>query len=77
MAKRTIDGIAVEISLGNAFADLGLADAEQPKIKSGLVIEITKRRATAWSNSRRSWRTHGYFTSECLRSHERKFCQPF
>jgi hypothetical protein len=42
MAKRMIDGIDVETSSGNVFADLDLADAEQLKIKSGLVIEITR-----------------------------------
>jgi predicted XRE-type DNA-binding protein len=42
MAKRIIDGIEVEMSSGNVFADLGLPDAEKLKIKSGLVIEITK-----------------------------------
>lgn len=42
MAKRIIDGIEVEIGSGNVFADLGLPDAEKLKIKSGLVIEITK-----------------------------------
>ena len=42
MKKRTIAGIDVEFSSGNAFADLGLPDAEKLKIKSGLVIEITK-----------------------------------
>ena len=42
MKKRTIDGIDVEFSSGNVFADLGLPDAEKLKIKSGLVIEITK-----------------------------------
>ena len=42
MKKRTIAGIDVEFSSGNAFADLGLPDAEKVKIKSGLVIEITK-----------------------------------
>ena len=31
-----------ETSSGNVFADLGLPDAEQLKIKSGLVIEITR-----------------------------------
>lgn len=31
-----------ETSSGNVFADLGLPDAEQIKIKSGLVIEITR-----------------------------------
>lgn len=42
MAKRMIEGIEIEISSGNVFADLGLADAEKLKIKSGLVIEITR-----------------------------------
>ncbi|KXS30701.1 MAG: XRE family transcriptional regulator [Candidatus Gallionella acididurans] len=42
MAKRIINGIEVEIGSGNVFADLGLSDAEKLKIKSGLVIEITK-----------------------------------
>ena len=42
MAKRIIDGIEVEMGSGNIFADLGLPDAEKLKIKSGLVIEITK-----------------------------------
>jgi len=37
-----IDGIEVESSSGNVFADLGLVDAEKLKIKSGLLIEITK-----------------------------------
>jgi len=42
MAKRVIDGIEVETGSGNVFADLGLRDAEKLKIKSGLVIEITR-----------------------------------
>lgn len=42
MKKRIINGIEVEIGSGNVFADLGLPDAEKLKIKSGLVIEITK-----------------------------------
>lgn len=42
MAKRTIEGIEIETSSGNVFADLGLPDAEKLKIKSGLVIEITR-----------------------------------
>jgi predicted XRE-type DNA-binding protein len=33
MAKRIIDGIEVEASSGNVFADLGLPDAEKLKIK--------------------------------------------
>lgn len=42
MSKRIIDGIEVETGSGNIFADLGLADADKLKIKSGLVIEITR-----------------------------------
>jgi len=42
LAKRVHDGIEIELSSGNVFADLGLPDAEQLKIKSGLVIEITR-----------------------------------
>jgi predicted XRE-type DNA-binding protein len=39
---RILDGVEVEISSGNVFHDLGLLDAEQLKIKSGLAIEITR-----------------------------------
>jgi predicted XRE-type DNA-binding protein len=42
MANRVIDGIEVETSSGNVFADLGLPDAEKLQVKSGLVIEITR-----------------------------------
>jgi predicted XRE-type DNA-binding protein len=41
MKKWTIDGIEVESGSRNVFADLGFADADKLKIKSGLVIEIT------------------------------------
>lgn len=42
MKKRVIDGIEVEVSSGNVFADLGLPDADKLKIKSGLTFEIAK-----------------------------------
>ncbi len=42
MVKRTIEDIEAETSAGNVFADLGLPDAQKLKIKSGLVIEITR-----------------------------------
>jgi predicted XRE-type DNA-binding protein len=42
MKNRLIDGVQVQRGSGNVFADLGLADAEQLKIKTGLVIEIRK-----------------------------------
>jgi predicted XRE-type DNA-binding protein len=42
MKKRRIDGIEVRRSSGNVYADLGLPDAQELKIKTGLVIEIRK-----------------------------------
>ena len=42
MQKRVIDGVEVQRSSGNIYADLGLPDAEKLKIKTGLVIEIRK-----------------------------------
>ncbi len=42
MKKRLVDAVEVQRSSGNVFADLGLADAEKLKIKTGLVIEIRK-----------------------------------
>lgn len=45
-AVRNIHGKEVEMGSGNVFADLGLPDADKLKIKSGLVIEITKAMRT-------------------------------
>lgn len=42
MKSKIIDGVEVHSSSGNVYADLGLADAEQLKIKTDLVIEIRK-----------------------------------
>lgn len=42
MQKRIIEGVEVQRSSGNVFADLGLPDAEKLKIKAGLVVEIRK-----------------------------------
>ena len=42
MAKRKESDIEFEVSCGNVFADLGLPDAEELKIKSGLAIEIIR-----------------------------------
>jgi predicted XRE-type DNA-binding protein len=42
MAKRKASDIEFEVSCGNVFADLGLPDAEELKIKSGLAIEIIR-----------------------------------
>jgi predicted XRE-type DNA-binding protein len=42
MNKRMINGVEVEMSSGNVFADLDLPEADKLKIKSGLVMEITR-----------------------------------
>ncbi len=42
MKTRLIEGVQVQCGSDNVFADLGLADAEKLKIKTGLVIEIRK-----------------------------------
>ena len=42
MKTHLVDGVEVHRSSGNVFADLGLADAEKLKIKTGLVFEIRK-----------------------------------
>ena len=42
MAQRIVEGTEVETSSGNVFADLDLPDADKLKIKSGMVIEITR-----------------------------------
>jgi predicted XRE-type DNA-binding protein len=42
MKTRLVDGVEVLGGSGNVFTDLGLADAEKLKIKTGLVIEIRK-----------------------------------
>lgn len=42
MKKRIVNGIEVQRSSGNVYADLGLPDAEKLRIKTGLVIEIRK-----------------------------------
>jgi len=42
MKTTLIAGVEVHEGSGNVFADLGLADADKLKIKTGLVIEIRK-----------------------------------
>ncbi|MBS0970811.1 XRE family transcriptional regulator [Nissabacter archeti] len=42
MKNKTINGVVVEYSGGNVFADLGLPDAEKLKVKSGLAAEIIR-----------------------------------
>jgi predicted XRE-type DNA-binding protein len=42
MKTRFVNGVEVHRGSGNVFADLGLADAEKARIKTGLVIEIMK-----------------------------------
>ena len=42
MKTQLVNDVEVHRGSGNVFADLGLADAEKLKIKTGLVIEIRK-----------------------------------
>ena len=42
MKTQMIGGVEVHRSSGNVYADLGLAEADKLKIKTGLVIEIRK-----------------------------------
>ena len=42
MKAQLVHGVEVQRGSDNVFADLGLADAEKLKIKTGLVIEIRK-----------------------------------
>ncbi len=42
MKTRVIDGVCVRRGPANIYADLGLADADKPHIKTGLVIKIRK-----------------------------------
>jgi predicted XRE-type DNA-binding protein len=42
MSKCIVEGIEVEVSSGNVFADLGLPDADKLQIRSALTLEIAK-----------------------------------
>ena len=44
LTTRTINGVEVEMGSGNVFADLGLPNADELKIKSGLAIEASAQR---------------------------------
>ena len=42
MKTRLVDGVTVQRGSANVYEDLGLADADKLKIKTGLVIQIRK-----------------------------------
>ncbi|MFA5597447.1 MAG: helix-turn-helix transcriptional regulator [Pusillimonas sp.] len=42
MSKRIVEGIEIEASSGNVFADLDLPEPGKLQIKSGLTVEIAK-----------------------------------
>ena len=42
MSAKKSEAVAVEFGSGNVFADLDLPDPEKLKIKSGMVVEITR-----------------------------------
>jgi predicted XRE-type DNA-binding protein len=46
MKTQLVEGVEVHRGSGNVFADLGLAEADKLKIKTGLVIEIRKAMRT-------------------------------
>lgn len=56
MKTQLVEGVEVHRGSNNVFADLGLADADKLKIKSGLVIEI-----------RKAMRTHGMTQQEAAK----------
>jgi hypothetical protein len=55
-----------ETSFGNVFADLGLPDTDRLKVKSGLVIEITKavRKLGLTQDEAARRPPHGHLASE-------------
>lgn len=48
-----VDDIEVHRGYGNVFADLGLADAERLKVKTGLIVEIRRVCPVGVSHSKR------------------------
>jgi hypothetical protein len=64
MQKRIIEGIEVQRSSGNVFADLGLPDAEKLKIKTGLVVEIRKAMRALGDQPTSGCQTHGHPATE-------------
>jgi hypothetical protein len=64
MQKRIIEGVEVQRSSGNVFADLELPDAEKLKIKTGLVVENQEGNTRPWADSTRGGETHGHPTGE-------------
>ena len=50
MQKRINEGVEVQRTSGDVFADLGLPDAEKLKIKTGLEVEMRKAMHTLGLN---------------------------
>lgn len=59
MKTKLVNGVEVHRGSGNVFADLGLADAEKLKIKTGLVIEIRKAMKTFGLNQQEAAKRMG------------------
>ena len=59
MQKRIIEGVEVQRSSGNVFADLGLPDAEKLKIKTGLAVEVRKAMRTLGLNQQEAAKRMG------------------
>ena len=76
MANRALKGIQFEASSGNVFRDLALPDAEQLKIKSGLVIEITRAVRRLGMTQEEAARRMGISQAESFWPDARRFLQP-
>ena len=66
MKKRLIDGIEVQRSSANVYADLALPDAEKLKIKMGLIVEIRKAMRRLGADATRGCKAHGNHPAESV-----------
>lgn len=64
MQERIVEGVEVQRSSGNVFADLGLHDAEKLKIKTGLVVETRKANACLGDQPTSGGEAHGHSAAE-------------
>ena len=80
MKNRFVDGVEVQRSSSNVYADLGLPDAERLKIKTGLVIEIRKAMRSLGLTQQAAAKRMGITqpkVSDMMRGDMREFRDPF
>lgn len=68
MEKRLIDGIEVQRSLGNVYAELGQSDAENLKNENGLGDPDQKSDAQPVPDAARSCQAHGHHSAQGCRA---------